>query len=552
MNDISNVKKEIDLWIENIKNNDLIKELNDEDISKDFSIKYSPYHFSHREGNKLFLNHVDKKIYKQIHNFSFFNASLLEQLKTGDYVEMFLHKLSKKNEYKILGLTSSEAKKFKNRQKLKDMNLPSNNHENKRKNANNNVFFTNDVWSISSENEHKPIDLDEYQKKAINMVLKNEISAISGFAGTGKSLTIQEISYQLENLNWNISRIAPTGRAAQIIKGKTIHSWLEPIIIEKPGGKIEILGFSKNQINEKECVIVDEASMINDEIWDEIMRIWDNSQNLKNKKIVFVGDPGQLEPIGHGKPFMNFLSQVDSIKTELINIHRSKNGSGILDMSKFVREKGYLDTWKEYPNIKFITKKEAIEMVAKNSDIQMITPRRNMSEGSLDLNIKIKELMNINDKPDFYSMIWNDSLKKYENHSPIHLNDKIIIVKNMWEWNITNGTTGIYLGKIKRRLFNHVKKSSSQIRNCYKFINPETKKEFYLPINKKTRSQIELAYAITIHKAQGSEYKTPILYFSRRWIESKMLYTAITRAKDFLYIYYPEKKSKEILTNFIF
>ncbi len=394
------------------------------------------------------------------------------------------------------------------------------------------------------------VELDEYQEKASKMVMENQLSVISGYAGTGKSLTIQEISRRLENKGWNISRIAPTGRASQIIKGRTIHSWLEPIVVEKAGGKIEILGFSKDRIDEMECVIVDESSMINYEIWNEVMRVWNNSQSLTNKKLVFVGDPGQLEPIGDGKPFIELLEDQNSPHTQLKNIHRSKTGNGIIDMSSFVRHKGYLDVWNKYSNVKFISKTEAIEMVARNTDIQMITPRRNSSEGSLDLNIKIKEKMNVDKPAEFFTLVWDEKTRKYQNHSPVNLNDKVIIVKNLWEWNITNGTTGIYKGKFKKRIHNHVKNSITNKRSFYKFLNPETKREFYLPANTKTRSQMELAYAITIHKAQGSEYKTPILYFSKRWIEPKMLYTAITRAKEFIYIYYPEKE-KEAFSNFI-
>ena len=376
---------------------------------------------------------------------------------------------------------------------------------------------------------------------AITIARKNPISIITGYAGTGKSYTTRQLSLQLVMNGWKISRVAPTGRAAQLISGRTIHSWLDPIIEELPGNKVQIIGFRKQVMKEKECLIIDEFSMVDNELWNKIKSIWAQSKHLNSKKIVIVGDPGQLEPIGDGKPFIKMITNKTYPITNLKKIYRNSRNSDILKLASYVRRNGYLNIKSDCQQIKLITSEQALQMARDHQSIQFITPRRTSSVGSLALNKRIKQIMNITSPPDFHTLLWNDKQRLFVKDASVHKGDKVVVVRNIWQWNITNGTIGIYLGKTKVKLFNHVREEYSRLQSVYKFRNPDTNKIFYLPINSDIRSKLELAYAITIHKAQGSEYNSIILYLPTTQIKSKMLYTAITRTTNMLYIYRSKK-----------
>ena len=376
------------------------------------------------------------------------------------------------------------------------------------------------------------IELDEHQQKAYEMIKNNKISMITGYAGTGKSSTVRVISERLMKEGWNISRVAPTGKASKVIGGNTVHSWLEPIL-RTSGSYVEIIGFKKDTMTEDECLIVDESSMMDDELWEEVKKVWNGSSDIDNKKIIFVGDQGQLKPVGDGEPFLRSIKNKTFPMTELKTIHRVKGNDEIMNFVNKIRSDGTMAIKDTYKNISFITKNEAFREVANNTSIQMLTPLRNYSSGSLNINKEIKELINVSTKEVFKTIIFSKEVSNWVDHTPVHVNDKIIIVKNLWEWDVTNGTTAIFIGKEKARIYNHVK-HTSMMRQCFKFLNTTNDEIFYLPINKDTRRNIELAYAITIHKAQGSEFDDVIVFLNGRKVDKRMLYTAVTRAKKTL------------------
>ena len=373
------------------------------------------------------------------------------------------------------------------------------------------------------------IKLDEYQKKAFEMIRNNKISIITGFAGTGKSSTVRAISEKLSLEGWEISRVAPTGKASKVIGGNTIHSWLLPIL-EIKGAIIKIVGFKKESMEENECLIIDESSMIDNKLWEEVKKVWNSSKGIENKKIIFVGDQGQLKPVGEGEPFLENIEKGIFPLTELKTIHRLKDNNEIIDFVTEIRETGRINTSNNYKDISFITKNEAFNIISKNPSTQMLTPLRNYTQGSLSINRNIKALVKTNGAPIFKTLVYSTELSGWENHTEVHPNDKIIVVKNLWEWDVTNGTTAVLIGKEKAKLYNHVKKTSIT-RMCYKFLNTVSGKYFFLPANKNTKQNIELAYAITIHKSQGSEYNDIIIYLDGRQINERMLYTAVTRAR---------------------
>ncbi|WKX02285.1 ATP-dependent DNA helicase [Candidatus Mycoplasma mahonii] len=537
------IYKLVDEWLVRIHQDKLYLDLNDETIKADNSIDVTAYNFLKRAGVMVFV-----EVNHQLYYIKIYNKTFLKYIENPNDAETYYVTKNISKVHKAIRLGKSI--KFKNIEpldKAKMTDLFGHTHAVKIKPKQTKKIVkkqhVNDVWSIKTKDEMFAIgninELDTFQKNAYDNALNLSELIITGFAGSGKSHLIKHISNQLKAEGWNVSRIAPTGKASQVILGKTIHSWLEPIIKEITPWKYEILGFKRSQVQAKECLIIDESSMIDDELWGELQRVWNNSIKITDKKMIFVGDPAQLEPVGEGKPFIEAILDKKMSYFPLKQIHRTQKTDilSIQDMGQFVRKNGHLDPRNEYQGISYISKDEAFNKIIKDNSHIMITPRRNYHNGTIEINNIIKERFALKlHTESFYTQVWSDEMEAFVNKTPVHLNDKIIVIKNMWHWNITNGTTGLFLGEEKVRIYDHINKTFAPFKSCYKFISQDTQSIFYLPTNKFTRAAIELAYAITIHKSQGSEYNNVILYLPTGKVSKKMLYTAVTRAKKHLYI----------------
>ncbi|CAM9135420.1 ATP-dependent RecD-like DNA helicase [Mycoplasma marinum] len=520
-------------WIAHIERENLTQNLEENSLEHGSILEYSPFQFKEVKDNRLYLRtHGMMEVYIPIFMIAFYNNGLKKQLEEGTNSTKYLAKLkTEENTYRLISKTAFQRLETNasGEQKTKEIKI-----DNQQKS------HTNNIWGVESNSNFLSFDLDTSQKEAHDKSIDNKFSIINGYAGTGKSVVVKMISNTLEADGWIVSRLSPTGRAAQLINGKTIHSWLEPIVKKVSNGQFEMDGFSKTMMEEKECLIIDEASMIDNEIWHEIIRVWNNSKTIIDKKIILVGDEGQLEPVGDGTPFLDYINKDTTPITNLKILHRNKDNAKMSIFAEEVRKNGRINRSQATDSIVFITEEEAVDKVI-NESLQMITPKRNGYIGSLEINRKIKNKMHKDDlEPVFFTYIWQQKPQSsYWDRvpdTPVHINDKIIVIKNMWEWNITNGTTGIFIGEEKIKLYNHGTKQYSKNKMCYKFMNPETKKIFYLPQNINTKIKLELAYAITIHKAQGSEYDSLILFLNGQFVNKKMLYTAVTRAKKLLYI----------------
>ncbi|WP_406617951.1 ATP-dependent RecD-like DNA helicase [Mycoplasmopsis lipophila] len=387
------------------------------------------------------------------------------------------------------------------------------------------------------------------QNEAYLNCLKNNVSIISGYPGTGKTYLIQLINksllekYAYEN---EIELLTPTGRAATIISTKTninartIHSFL------KLSDDEETIVSYNNFSSDTKVLIIDEFSMVNIELFYLLLL-----NCVKLEKIIFIGDYNQLPCIGPGNILQDIYDSNLFAKVSLKEVFRTEKMdlvSHYLDINK--REIPLLKS-ESVETIKiiseeYLTKIKDIFISQVNQysmdDVVILIPTYKGKKGIyLTNNIIQKYLFGEDDKP-IYEISYKDISIKY------YLGDKVIQLKNVYDKNVFNGEIG-YIRKYKNDIF------TIEFPNN-KFVD-YTKEEF--------REYINLAYAITIHKFQGSEAKVVIFVVFPDFgfmLSKKLIYTAVSRAKEKLFIVgdrnlyvskiVDDENQKKILTNMQF
>lgn len=331
-----------------------------------------------------------------------------------------------------------------------------------------------------------------YEQEQLNTLwsLKDSTPCvITGGAGVGKSYVIQAIinCYSKYYGTDNILLVAPTGKASRRLSEST---GLPANTIHKALKKSVDSGFTYyNYYNAlpHRLIIVDESSMIDVELMYDLLRAVNETS-----KIIFVGDHNQLYPVGYGEPFFDFLNTLEVFKLT-IN-HRQAEGTDILTNAQRVLQGKEIISGQGV-TIRNIPYAEIGSIAnTNNENTQIMSPFN-------DLNKKI-----------------NDFLKKGERN--FNVGDKIITLVNTEEY--CNGD----IGKVMR------------IDDEEEIIEAKIEdKNIQIPF--KDLKNISLAYSLTIHKMQGSEAKRIICFLpTNRKIDKRMLYTAITRAKKELEIYY--------------
>ncbi len=378
------------------------------------------------------------------------------------------------------------------------------------------------------------IDFNEEQLEAIETSLSNKATVITGGPGTGKTTTIRGIIRAFERLNDDVHLTAPTGRAAKRLssttgrEAKTIHRLLG----YKPPDQ-----FRHHEGNEldTDAVIIDEMSMVDLLLMDSLIRAIPKDAN-----IVMVGDVDQLPPVGPGDVLEELISSGKIPVIELSEIHRQARQSEIVANAHRINSGDFPaieggktgDFWffrEENPEraARRVVKLAAEEVGESKdldpfSEIQVLAPMHKGICGVDNLNTLLQEELNPN------------SGRKV--NGKYAAGDKVMQVENDYERDVFNGDIG-------RVSFGDSENDSLRV----EFPGRGTLEYSEGDINK-----LVLAYAITIHKSQGSEYEAVIIpLLSQHYIMLKrnLLYTAITRSKQLVAVVGTQKSLAMAINN---
>lgn len=395
------------------------------------------------------------------------------------------------------------------------------------------------------------IDLSEEQKDAIAGAINNGVTVITGGPGTGKTTILRGIAMILREMDYFVALTAPTGRAAKRIKestgyrGHTIHRLLEATLDEK---KDEVV-FRRNRENplEVDAIIVDEASMIDIELMGRLL-----SACQDGTKLILVGDVDQLPPVGPGSVLRDIIDSEYIHTVSLNSIFRQAGESKIIVAAHQINrgEEPDLD-YREGDDLIFLPKRtyrevqEEIVKLAAYDEAQVITPTKKGELGTTILNRVLQESLNPPDE-------WKQEVKimKFEENEDasvkdvrissqeginardcLRLGDRVMQIKNNYSkpWTITS------LNIEGSGLFNGDMGVIVEVDPVEDFVAvefDEGKVAFY---DRKEFSELMLAYAITVHKSQGSEFSMvimPVTNVGPVLGTKNLLYTAITRGKD--------------------
>ena len=406
-------------------------------------------------------------------------------------------------------------------------------------NAANKVFPVDDL-EISRIENMLQITFCDLQKNALKGAVENGIFILTGGPGTGKTTTINGIINLFEHRNLSVLLAAPTGRAAKRIseltghEAKTIHRMLE---VEWDENDEHV--FTKNERNPLDCdvLIIDEMSMVDTLLFEGVLRALHSTC-----RIIMVGDSDQLPSVGAGNILNDLLSSGIVPAVRLNTVFRQANQSEIITCAHDVIA-GNPVKFKNLPNsdmfmLPTLTAQDCINTVVDlvsnripikygfNSitDIQVLCPSRKNNAGSYELNLLLQDVLN--PKTSKHN-------EMYYKGGFFRVGDKVMQIKNnydiVWERKGKEIGSGVYNGDIGTVVFADRRTNTLRVQFDDK-IADYTGEEI---------GQLELAYAVTVHKSQGSEFECvilPLFDVPAPLRYRNLLYTAITRAKKLLIV----------------
>lgn len=418
--------------------------------------------------------------------------------------------------------------------------------------------------AIKRVEDEADIELAPEQKEAVILAVSSGVSVITGGPGTGKTTIINAIIKYFEYQADKVLLAAPTGRAAKRITestgytAQTIHRLLE--FSGEPDGEDmkSILHFNRNEDNPLECdaIIIDEASMVDSFLFLALLKAV-----AEGTRLVLVGDTDQLPPVGAGNVLHDIIKSECFPVTVLDKIFRQSDDSFIVENAHKIKNGTHIEINNKSSDFFFIPRrnmyditKECCVLVTENlpkylgtkpMDIQVLTPTRHYGLGVEELNKKLQAAMN------------PPSPRKREKERGaviLREGDKVMQTKNNYrlEWKIYSG--GPAGGVIDQGVgvFNGDMGIITEINDFDENITVTFDDGRVAVYEYSELDELEHAFAITIHKSQGSEYPAvvfPILSGPKKLLNRNLLYTAVTRARQMVVIVGNLSKINEMIDN---
>lgn len=404
------------------------------------------------------------------------------------------------------------------------------------------------------------IELDDLQKRAVLESIKNGILILSGGPGTGKTTTINVIIRYFLSEEMDIFLAAPTGRAAKRMtettgyESRTIHRLLELNGVVSEGTKSA--RFERNEENplEADVIIIDEMSMVDIFLFQSLLKAISVGTRL-----IMVGDMNQLPSVGPGQVLQDLLQsgrfpvvRLEKIFRQaresdiVLNAHRIHAGEDIVLDNKsrdfFFLERNDVNVIYKHM-IQLILEKLPPYVKAQPYDIQVLTPMRKGKLGVETLNGILQKYLN---PP-------SDKKNEYAGGNTLYREkDKVMQIKNNYqlEWEVVS-KYGIPIDK-GMGVFNGDIGTIMEINEYARSVVVEYDEHRRVTYTFEQLEEIELAYAITIHKSQGSEYPAvimPLLSGPKMLYNRNLLYTGVTRARNCVTILGSSAVVREMVDN---
>ena len=390
------------------------------------------------------------------------------------------------------------------------------------------------------------VELDDLQRKAVIETQNNGITIITGGPGTGKTTTINAIIQMFEADGLEVSLAAPTGRAAKRMneatghEAKTIHR-----LLEISGGASEETGrdeidakFGRNEQNplETDVIIVDEMSMVDTFLVHALLKAV-----TIGTRVVFVGDINQLASVGPGNVLRDIIESEQFSVVRLTKVFRQAGESGIVTNAHKINKGEQVALDNSMGDFLYIERENAQMALnatiglmmsklpqyveAKPMDIQVLTPMRGGILGVNSLNEQLQKYINPQDENkrerEIAGVIFREG-------------DKVMQIKNNYQLEWEQRSEGGRIYDSGTGIFNGDMGIITTINNTTNTMEVVFDDDRYVIYDSKQAEELELAYAITIHKSQGSEYPAvimPLVSGVSMLMTRNLLYTGVTRAK---------------------
>lgn len=387
-------------------------------------------------------------------------------------------------------------------------------------------FSTDQIKNIE---EHFHIEYGKSQKEALSCLSSSGVKIITGGPGTGKTTVIRGFISLIKQMfpEEEILLLAPTGRAAQRMKETTGHSSLtiHKGIGFKPYGDEENAEKNENNPLDYRFILVDEVSMIDTMLMSMLLSAIQNGATL-----LLFGDIDQLPSVGIGNVLKDLIQFPNIPVYRLTDVYRQSGDSTILYNELLFQQEDF--TFREADDFRIIrckSEQEIYEKIMKTIEeeynpinpfhTQVLSPIRKQGSGTVELNKGIQKLVNQSEKNILYSGIHYKT------------GDKVMFLVNNYDLEYFNGDIG---------MIEEITEKEVIVSTADKLIE--------LPLDK--LEDISLAYTITIHKSQGSEFPIVLIALPKtNMLNRNLLFTAITRASQKVYIFSEDDALELALSN---